>query len=105
MDHSFHPAQYFHRKVGKEISFVSSSFLPDKCVNITKKILPVNNTVTLNKDLITQAVINLFRTNVVLLVEVDLPTYFSSALKEGGCDIPPLVQNYTRVPSNHTLYL
>lgn len=61
------------------ISFASSSFLPCKYINIIN-FLPVNKTETLNKDLITKTVIHLFKTNVVLLVEADLPTYFLSAL-------------------------
>jgi len=79
MDGSFHPARHFHVFAERWAkSFVSASFLLCKCVNITKRILPVNNTVTLNKDLITQTVINLFKTNAVLLLEADLPTHLSS---------------------------
>lgn len=51
----------------------------------------MNNTVTLNKGLIIQTVINLFQTNVILLVEVNLPTYFTNVLMEDGGDISPLV--------------
>lgn len=64
----------------------------------------MSNAVTLDKDLIAQTVINLFKTN-VFLAEVDLPTYSSSALKEDSCVISPLVQIYTIVMSNHTCIL
>lgn len=83
MDHLFHTARHFHVSTERRAKRLVLPHPPSYCVNITKKILPVNNTVTLNKDLITQTVINLFKTNVVLLVEVDLPTLFLKYVKGG----------------------
>lgn len=45
--------------------------------------LPGSNKATLNKDFTTKAVIILFKTTAVLLVEVDLPTLFLKRIHGG----------------------
>lgn len=88
MAHWLLSAWHFHVSIDRwaKISFASSSLLLCKR---NENMLPGSNKATLNKDFTTKAVIILFKTTAALLVEVDLPTYFSSVFTEAGCDIAP----------------
>lgn len=57
------------------------------------------------KIVMVKSVINLFKTNTALSVEVDLPTCFSSAFMEGGYNNSPVVQKHTVVINNTTWHL
>lgn len=105
MDHSSRSARHFPTAIERaKISLASSFSLLCKSVNMMRT--HCQWTMWLwTKVLMAKSVINLFKANAALPVEVDLPTYFSSALTEGGCNISPTVQKHTVVINNTTWHL